>query len=101
MNTHYETPDALRHDARALTEDARALIRATADSADEKVAEARKRLEKALAEGRELLHTAQDKARNGMQIADECVRTNPYPYLAAAFGVGAVVSLLLTAPRRA
>ncbi len=100
MNTHYETPNALRHDARTLAEDARALILATADSADEKVSQARARLEKALNDGRELLQAAQHKAQDGIQTADGCVRRNPYQFLAAAFGAGAVLTYLVTTSRR-
>lgn len=95
MRTHYETPDALRHDARTLAEDARALITATSDVADEKVAAARRRLETALASGRELLDQAHDRARTQLHAADDCVRRYPYESIAVAFGVGAVLGFIL------
>lgn len=95
MSTHYETPDALRHDVRTLAEDARALLTATSDIADEKVAAARRRLETALANGRDLLDRAQDQARTQLREADDCVRRYPYESIGVAFGVGAVLGYLL------
>ena len=48
METRYELPRALRHDARTLVSDARALFDATSEIADEKVTIARRRLGEAL-----------------------------------------------------
>jgi ElaB/YqjD/DUF883 family membrane-anchored ribosome-binding protein len=94
MKTHYETPDALRHDAHALAEDAKALIEATSDMADEKITRARQRLETALASGRDFAFRVEQRAVDGAQAADEYVRRHPYPSLLVAFGVGAVVGCL-------
>lgn len=96
--SHYETPDALRHDARILASDARALLDATSEIADEKVAEARKRLELALVSGRDTYERIKAQALEKARAADKCVHENPYQYIAIAFGVGALVGFLF--PRR-
>lgn len=96
MNSRYETPEAVRHDAHTLAEDARALLQATADVADEKVAEARKRLERALESGQNILSRVQETASAGVTAADKCVRENPYEAAAIAFGLGAVLGFLIT-----
>jgi ElaB/YqjD/DUF883 family membrane-anchored ribosome-binding protein len=93
--SHYETPEALRHDAHTLAEDARALLEATSSITDEKVAEARKKVEAALAAGNEMYASLQKRAVETARATDQCVRDKPYHFIAAAFGVGAVVGFLL------
>ncbi len=95
MNSRYETPEALKHDAHSLAEDARALLEATAEVADEKVAEARKRLESALAESKTTLYRVREKAVQSAKAADQVVRRHPYESIALAFGVGALVGCLI------
>lgn len=92
----YETPNALRHDARTLAEDARALLDATADLTDQKIAEARQRLLEALESGKQTYARLTDKAVQGAQAVDQTIRANPYQSLAIAFGVGALVSYLVS-----
>ena len=94
MKTHYETPSAIDHDLRTLAKDARALINATTDIADEKVTEARHRLEAALESGREALDHVQDRASAGMSAADDYVRRYPYESIILSLGVGVVIGLL-------
>ncbi len=94
--SHYETPDAVRHDAQTLAEDAKALLAATANIADEKVAHARSRLESALATGKQAYAKVQERAVAGARAADQCVREHPYQSIAAAFGIGALVGYLLS-----
>jgi ElaB/YqjD/DUF883 family membrane-anchored ribosome-binding protein len=97
QHTHanrYETPNALRHDAHTLVEDARALIEATAEIADEKVAEARKRLSDALETGEEAYEKLREKVIIGAKAADRTVHEHPYPTIAMAFGVGALMGFL-------
>jgi ElaB/YqjD/DUF883 family membrane-anchored ribosome-binding protein len=95
MNS-YETPGALRHDVNALADDAKALLAATSNIADQKVAEARGRLEAALAAGKEAYGRVQERALAGARAADKCVREHPYQSIAAAFGVGALVGYLFS-----
>jgi len=85
----YETPDALRHDAGILAEDTRALLEATAEITDKKIAEARQRLT-------ETLDIVQKKATQGAQATDRLIRNNPYETMAIAFGVGALVGILIS-----
>lgn len=94
--SHFETPGALSHDANTLVEDARGLLEATAEIADEKVAAARKRLNAALEAGMESYEQIQEKVVRGAKIADKTVRDHPYQSMAIAFGVGAVIGYLIS-----
>jgi ElaB/YqjD/DUF883 family membrane-anchored ribosome-binding protein len=94
--SRYETPNALRNDARTLAEDARALLEATSEITDEKVAEARQRLADALAAGKQTFGRLQEKAVQSAQAADQVIRSNPYQSIAIAFGIGAVVGFLVS-----
>jgi ElaB/YqjD/DUF883 family membrane-anchored ribosome-binding protein len=73
------------------TDDARALMAATADVAGEKVTEARKRLAAALERGKEIASDARDKAVAGAKVVDQRVRENPYQAIAIGLGVGALI----------
>lgn len=94
--TRYETPNALRHDARTLAEDARALLDATAEATDAKITEARQRLAEALDNGKQTYVRLKDKANEKVQAADQVIRSNPYQTLAVAFGVGALIGYLMS-----
>jgi len=93
--SHFETPTALSHDASTLVEDARSLIEVTSEIADEKIAEARKRLAAALEAGKETYENLQDRVVSGAKIADKTVRNHPYQSMAIAFGVGAVIGFIV------
>ncbi len=93
---HFETPTALSHDASTLVEDARGLLEATAEIADEKVAAARKRLGEALESGMETYEVLQERVVKGAKMADKTVRDHPYQSMAIAFGVGAVIGYLIS-----
>ena len=84
------------NDMGRLAEDARALVTATADVAGEKVAEARKRLEAALENGKEFYGRVRDKAVEGVESADQTLRRHPYEAVGIAVGVGALLGYLLT-----
>lgn len=92
----YETPNALRHDAHTLAEDARALLDATAEITDKKISDARKRLTEALEHGQETYARLQEKVVRGAKVADQAVHDHPYPTVAAAFGVGVLLGFLLS-----
>ena len=92
----YETPNALRHDARTLAVDARALLDVPADLTDQKIAEARQHLLDALASGKQTYARLSDKAVQGAQAVDQTIRSNPYQSLAVAFGVGALLGFLVS-----
>ena len=93
--TRYETPDALKHDARTLADDTRALLDATAEITDQKIAEARQRLMEPLKNGKQTYDRLRDKASQGVQAADQSIRNNPYQSMAIAFCVGALFGILI------
>ena len=78
-----------------LAEDARALMAATADVAGEKVADARKRLAAALENAKDIAGRVRDKAVEGVRVADQTVRENPYQAIAIGVGLGAILGYLL------
>jgi ElaB/YqjD/DUF883 family membrane-anchored ribosome-binding protein len=94
--SRYETPDALKHDAHTLAEDAQALLDATSDLTDQKIAEARQRLSDALESGKRAYSRLTEKAVQGAQAVDDTIRSNPYQSLAIAFGVGALLGFLVS-----
>jgi ElaB/YqjD/DUF883 family membrane-anchored ribosome-binding protein len=92
----YETPDAVRHDAQKLAEEARALLEATAAITDQTVSAARERLSEALADGQQKFNSLREKASQGVHAADQTIRNNPYQSIAVAFGAGALLAYLIT-----
>lgn len=91
----YETPAALKHDAQTLAEDARALLAATAQMTDRKITEARERLQSALEKGKLTCESLQDKALKSARYANETMHNHPYEAIAAGFGVGILLGVLL------
>ena len=92
---------AISNNVGTLAEDARALMAATSDVAEEKVVEARKRLAIALERSRKILDRVREKAVEEARTADQAVREHPYQTIGIALLVGAVVGLLLVRPRAA
>ncbi len=92
MNKQSQT---IENNLGTLAEDARALMAATADVAGEKVGEARKRLAAALESGKEIYGRVREKAVEGVKVADQTVRENPYQAIAIALGVGAVIGFVV------
>ena len=90
MKRHVET-----HDLESLVADAKALLVATADMAEDKVVEARKRLNGALERGKDAWSTMQAKAVESNKATDEMIRSHPYQSVGIAFGVGALLGLLI------
>ena len=90
---HYELPEALRHDAQTLVEDAQALLEATAEITDQKVTEARKRLADALENGQEVYQSLRNRVVAGAKVADQLVQENPYRALGLTFGLGVLVGV--------
>ena len=81
--------DRSAHDPEeSLAEEARGLLDATAHTAGEKIAEARKRLGA-------VLENAKDKAIDVAKTTDKMVRDHPYETVGIAFAVGALVGFLL------
>ena len=78
-----------------IVEDAKALLLATANIAEEKVVAARSRLNAALQSGKYALAQAQEKAIAGAKAADETIREHPYQAIGVALGVGVLAGFLL------
>lgn len=87
--------NAIQQSAADLADDAQALLAATADAAETKVVEARKRLAAALERGKEAWGEVQDRCVAQAKVADEVIRDHPYQSIGIAFGVGALLGLLL------
>jgi len=92
MNKHIQT---ISDDVGMLAQDTQALMAATAHVAGEKVVAARKRMGVALDDGHKMLGRVRDKAVEGARAADRTVRAHPYQIFGIAFGVGALIGLLL------
>jgi ElaB/YqjD/DUF883 family membrane-anchored ribosome-binding protein len=86
----------IQESAANLAEDAQALLAATANVAETKVIEARKRLTAALDRGKEAWGQAQDYAVAQAKAADEVIRDHPYQSIGIAFGIGALLGLLMS-----
>lgn len=78
-----------------LADDARELLAATAGVAETKIIEARKRLQTALERGKEAWGDMQDRAVAQARVADEVIRDHPYQSIGVAFGVGALLGILM------
>jgi ElaB/YqjD/DUF883 family membrane-anchored ribosome-binding protein len=91
-NHHADPAQALG----TLADDAKALLAATAEVAEDKVIAARERLAAALEQGREAWETVQDRAVAGAKATDKAIRSHPYQSIGIAFGLGALIGFLLT-----
>jgi ElaB/YqjD/DUF883 family membrane-anchored ribosome-binding protein len=85
----------MENSASSLADDARELLAATAGMAETKVVEARRRLQSALERGKEAWGELQDKAVEQAKVADEVIRDHPYHSIGVAFGVGALLGVLI------
>lgn len=82
-------------DVHDITRQAQELLAVTADVTEEKIAEARKRLNEALEQGREVYDDVREGAMEGVKAADEFIRENPYAALGIGVGVGVLIGFLL------
>lgn len=96
----YRQTKEIRNDLGTLAEDVHALLHATADTAEEKVIEARKRLLAMLDNGKDAFSRLQEKTVEGAKMADKAVRNHPYHSIGIALGIGALIGLLLTCRNR-
>ena len=88
--------NGVQHNLENIADDTRALLAATADVAEEKVVEARKRLADALDSAKDVYDQVQQRAIDGAKRADKLIRDNPYPAIGIAFGVGALIGFLVS-----
>jgi ElaB/YqjD/DUF883 family membrane-anchored ribosome-binding protein len=78
-----------------ITKQAQELLAATADVTEEKVAEARKRLNEALEQGKEVYNDMREGAMASAKAAHEFIHENPYAALGIGVGVGVLLGFLL------
>jgi ElaB/YqjD/DUF883 family membrane-anchored ribosome-binding protein len=93
MNNYKET---VVNYLETLADDARGLLAATSDVAEDKVKLARRRLAEALDGGRDVYDRVRVQAARGARAADESVRENPYAPIAAALILGGLLVFLFT-----
>jgi len=87
---------ATSDDVGTVAEEARALMAATAEVAEEKVAAARRRLAAALERAREAYGCVREKAVEEAKAANAAVHHRPYEAIGIAFGVGALIGYLVS-----
>jgi ElaB/YqjD/DUF883 family membrane-anchored ribosome-binding protein len=90
---------AIRDDLIRLAEDAQTLMAVTADSAGDKVVEARKRLAATLDKAKQAYGRVRDRAVDSARTADAAVREHPYEAIVISLGIGALVGLLMNSIR--
>lgn len=91
--------NSVAHYIETLARDARSLIAATSDVAEENVCHARKRLSEALSSGGEVYDRLRDEARDKAKLARETVQDNPLTAMAVLLVIGGLIALLVTRRR--
>jgi ElaB/YqjD/DUF883 family membrane-anchored ribosome-binding protein len=93
------TKEQLIADFKVVVADAEALIKATANTGGEALANLRSKAEDSLAVAKSKMADAQDtlveKSKAAAKVTDEYVHDNPWKAIGAAAGVGLVIGLLI------
>jgi ElaB/YqjD/DUF883 family membrane-anchored ribosome-binding protein len=100
MENHMNAPaEKLIIDFKTLISDTEDLLKASAGSAGEKLADARVKAQQALGDARAALARAEvvavERARAGAQIVDQSVHQNPWTAVSVATGIGLLVGWML------
>jgi ElaB/YqjD/DUF883 family membrane-anchored ribosome-binding protein len=106
METHFPPMDDARRarerviaDLKSLASDSEALLKATAETASEKVNDVRARLaatvERAKASCDALQAQSLESLKESLQKADDTIRTHPYQSIGVAFGIGLLLGAVL------
>ena len=94
------TVDKLMEDLKAVAADAEALLAATAHDASERVRAARQRASESLGRARTRLEELEEQVKGRATAAarelDHYVHANPWPAIATAAGIGALIGVLLS-----
>ncbi|HWF99240.1 MAG TPA: DUF883 family protein [Steroidobacteraceae bacterium] len=85
----------LAEDIKTLVRDAEALLRASAENAEELTEEARERAERSLHTLRSQLNDIEGDLKGRAEVVDSYVRDNPWMAVAIAGGVALLVGLLM------
>ena len=94
MSPHFD-PGKLADDIKALVRDAEALLRASAENAEELTGDARERAERSLHALRSQLNDIERDLKGRAQVLDGYVHDNPWWAIGAAAAVGFVAGLLM------
>jgi ElaB/YqjD/DUF883 family membrane-anchored ribosome-binding protein len=93
------TTRKLVSDVRLLAADAEELVKVTAGQTGEKIAEARNRIQKSVADLKPRLAQAQaalaDDARSAAELGDSYVHEQPWTAIGIAAGVGILIGILI------
>lgn len=85
----------LAEDIKTLVKDAEALLRASAENAEDLTGEARERAEQSLHTLRSQLGDIERDLKGRAEVLDDYVRDNPWTAVAIAGGIALVVGLVL------
>lgn len=91
-----KSTEKLMHDLQEVVRDGEALLEAGASHLGERGAAARERLAAAVEVAKETRRKLEQQARAGLERTDTLIRENPYQSLAAGFGVGMLLGLILS-----
>lgn len=100
MHTDNVTGEQLMADFKVVIADAEALLKATANQGDEKIAEIRAKAEDSLRIAKVRMAETQAelalKAREAAKAADVYVHNNPWEAVGVAAGLGLLIGLLMS-----
>ncbi len=94
--TNEANMEKLVADLRLLSQDAEAVLSATAGQAGEKMTELRGRLAATLDSAKATYRRLEEKTIAGAKIADKTIRDHPYESIGVAFGVGLLIGVLVS-----
>ncbi|HVS77878.1 MAG TPA: DUF883 family protein [Steroidobacteraceae bacterium] len=94
MSSHFDA-GKLAEDIKTLVRDAEALLRASAENAEELTDDARQRAEQSLRALRSQLNDIERDLKGRAEVLDDYVRDNPWTAVAVAGGVALLVGLLV------
>jgi ElaB/YqjD/DUF883 family membrane-anchored ribosome-binding protein len=93
--TNEASIEKIMADLKTLSNDAEALMKATAGQAGDKAGELRERLATALESARATCQRIEERAIAGAKAADQTIREHPYESIGAAFGIGLLIGVLV------
>jgi ElaB/YqjD/DUF883 family membrane-anchored ribosome-binding protein len=79
----------------AIVEHAQELLTVTAGVAGDNIADARKRLNDALEQGREIYDDVREQAVSRAKAAHKFIRNNPYAALGIGLGIGLIIGFFI------
>jgi ElaB/YqjD/DUF883 family membrane-anchored ribosome-binding protein len=89
------SPEKLVRDVRVLLHDAEELLKATAGDIEERTRETRAKLAGALVVTRETCNQLEEQLTKRVHAVNAMIRERPFGVIAAAFGMGMVLGILL------